>query len=157
MARGLTWEKKQRQNHVMVVLSGELNEAVDLSTLESLEGSVTFDLAGIRRINSGGARCWLRFMRTLDKVTELRMVRCSTAFVAQCNLIRGFEGKGTIESVLAPYRCHKTGEEDERLLYLGNLEDPLAPPDFLEDDDTYEFDEDPARFFAFLIDRRRRE
>jgi hypothetical protein len=94
-------------------------------------------------------------MRTLDNVTELRLVRCSTPFVAQCNLIRGFEGQGTIESVLAPYRCHKTGEEDERLLYLGNLEDPLAPPDFIEDDDTYEFDDDPARYFAFLIDSRR--
>jgi ABC-type transporter Mla MlaB component len=55
--RGLIWEKKQRRDHVMVVLSGELNEAVDLSPLQALEGNVTFDLAGIRRINSGGARC----------------------------------------------------------------------------------------------------
>lgn len=149
----LKWEIKTRGDVTQVRFEGEVDERVDLSTLRP-SGKVVFDLAGVTRLNSEGVRRWVNFMRGLGEVTELSFVRCSVSLLTQLNMISGILGKGTIRSFYAPYYCRQTGQEEERLLTVEQIEDPLAPPIFPCEGGELELDDIPERFFVFLQAQR---
>lgn len=151
----ITWEIKKRGDETLVLLSGELNEHGDLTPLARLSGEVTFDLAGITRVNSEGARLWINLMRGMPAVTRLAFVRCSIPMVLQMNMIHGFCGQAEVRSFYAPYLCDDTGQEEEKLLVTADLADPFDPPTFPCEGGVLELDDIPDRYFAFLIDEAR--
>jgi len=148
------WEIKQRSDEKLVVLTGGLDESCDLQPLSGLTGTVTFDLAGIRTINSEGARRWIVMLRQISNRAKLSFVRCSVPVMIQINMITAFKANAEIRSFYAPYLCSATGQEEERLLITENITDPLNPPTFPCEGGELELDDLPDRYFAFLLDER---
>jgi anti-anti-sigma regulatory factor len=114
----LSWRVNQQAGVTTVELTGEIDERSDLSELRSrLAGAVVLHLAGVRRINSFGAREWVSFVRDLPQVTDLALSHCSPAVVGQLNMIYGFRGKAQVRSFYAPYLCPRCEREQEKLLH----------------------------------------
>jgi hypothetical protein len=108
----LTWNKQTGAQGDLVVFEGVLDE----SSRDSLTGlaagldphRATFDLAGLRRINSLGVRFWMEFIKAIGS-HQLAYRRCAPAFVEQLNSILNFRGPAKVESILAPYLCESCG------------------------------------------------
>jgi hypothetical protein len=150
----LSWEIRKKGDETLVIFSGEVDESTDFAPLESLTGIVTFDLAGIRRLNSEGIRKWTLFIQSLGSVTKLVLVRCSVPMVNQLNMIRGLHGNAEVRSFYAPYICERTGEEKRLLLTREDVPNPLNPPTFPCEGGEMQLDEIAERYFAFLMDRK---
>src|SRR5262245_55168049 len=94
---------------LLVELSGELDESAQLARqlLPRLRGRVRFDLGDLRRINSVGVRDWVELQEALGDRAEVELDRCSSAIVAQMNMIYNFRGRARVRSFLAPYVCER--------------------------------------------------
>lgn len=147
----LSWNIKKQRDRTLVVFSGPMDESSDFQSLRSLRENITFDLAGVTRLNSVGVHLWIEFVRYLSSVCQLVFVRCSIPIVNQINMIEGFKGTAKVQSFYAPYYCARTGEEEQRLLTVDSIPDPLNPPTFPCDNGVMELDELPERYFAFLL------
>ena len=160
--RTLSWHIDQREAHVLVTLSGEVNENARLEPLavelSRLTGKVRLDLSQVRRLNSTGVREWVNFMRLVGKNEriELEYIRCSIPIVSQINMIADFQGPATVTSFFAPYADEDTGDEETRLLIVDDV-DPVDPPVFKEDGKTWELDELPERYLLFIKLQRQRD
>ena len=164
----LSWRIKERPGHVVVELTGEIDENADFSELRRrIRGSVILQLGDIRRINSCGVREWVNFVRELGspgpgEVTELTFTHCSPAIVTQLNMIYNFRGQARVRSFLAPYVCPECDHEEEKLLDVethftngsGGPSRIRQPPDFTCPKCTgrMEFDDLPERYLSFLND-----
>lgn len=152
----LSWEIKPRGELTIVEFFGEIDENADFSELRRhLKGCVTFQLTGIRRINSCGVREWVNFVRDLPDVTKLTFTHCSPAIVTQLNMIYNFRGPATVESFYAPYVCENCNNEDDKLLDVQTVYADgviTGVPDFEceECHEAMEFDDLPERYFSFL-------
>jgi anti-anti-sigma regulatory factor len=155
----LSWRIRERPGGLIVEFFGEVDEHADFrSLLDRLSGSVTFELAELRRLNSSGVREWVNFVRDLEPaVTDLTLSSCSPAIVTQLNMIANFRGPAHVRSFLAPYTCTACGQEEEKLLDVkahfpsrrfGDL------PAFRCDrcSGPMDFDDLPERYLAFLED-----
>jgi hypothetical protein len=115
----LTWRVTARPGGAgtLVVFHGELNEDVDLSGLsDGLRGAVEFDLGSVQRVNSGGVREWIRFVRDLPAVTELVFSRCSPPVVLTLSMIANFRGPATVRSFFASYCCLDCDRDEHHLV-----------------------------------------
>ena len=113
----ITWRIKDRQDFTMVELIGELTESSNLDHLRRrLKGKVVLHLGAVRRVNSTGVREWVNFMRDLTRTTEVTLTHCSTAIVAQLNMIYNFRGGAKVRSFLAPYLCPRCDHEEDKLI-----------------------------------------
>lgn len=153
----LSWEVVEKDEETLVVFTGNLNEKSRLEELKSLTGKVTFDLAGIYRINSVGVTHWINFINDLEHVSELFLVRCSIPVVGQLNMVRDFKGKSRVISFYAPYVCPDTGDEEEILLTREDLGDSFTPPKIKSDEGEMVLDDLPKRYFTFLMPRARKK
>src|SRR5262249_4720721 len=90
----------------MVRLEGVFDEhaRVEQIVQEIPMSRFTFDLGGIRRMNSLGIRRWIQLLGLLQGRTIL-LKRCPPAVVHQLNAIKCFGGTAAIDSVLLPYTC----------------------------------------------------
>src|SRR5262249_1251566 len=85
-----------------VYLEGEFIEPTHFSGLrQRLSGTGDFDAAGIRYINSHGARRWITFTEELGGLHHYTFSRCSVAFITQASLVANFLGRGTVTSFFA--------------------------------------------------------
>jgi hypothetical protein len=152
MSTTLTWEIKHRGEETLVVFEGVIDDRAGQfeALATSLTDSVTFDLAGVKRVNSEGVRRWLNFLRHLVGVTSLVFERCSVPMVMQMNIIEGFTRGAQVRSFYAPYLCLATGQEEERLLQTNDITDPRHPPKFECEGGVLELDDIPERYLAFL-------
>ena len=115
----LTWRSHDEPGYTIVEFSGPLDENADFAPLRAqLAGRAVFNLAGVRRINSFGAREWVHFLRDLHGVTFLTLTHCSPPVVMQLNMLHAFRGKAEVASFIAPYACTRCGREEERLLHV---------------------------------------
>jgi hypothetical protein len=147
------YETKKAEHGVLVTFGGVVDETSDFSELAELSGKVTFDLEGITGFNSEGIRKWVKFIRGLDRVDEIVLVRCSVPVVAQLNLIRGLRSPVRIESFYIPYICVETGEEEPHLHYAEEIDDPHNPPPPRgAAGKTLRLNDLPERYFSFLRD-----
>ena len=157
-ASSLSWRIQQDTGISTVQFHGEIDETADFSELTAwLSGSVEFHLQGVSHINSIGAREWIRLARSLPAVTDLSLAYCSTAVVAQLNMISNFRGQGVVRSFFAPYVCGSCGAEVAKLIDVKIcFPDPKTrhPPTFTCDGCGHplDFDEVPEHYMAFLKD-----
>jgi hypothetical protein len=147
-------------NVTVVGITGKLAEGFKgRDTARELSGLVVLDLIGVERVTSYGVREWLAFLEELaPRVQQLFLVRCSEAIVAQLGMIRGFAGKGTILSCMAPFTCscgaQCNGLMDMRLhgrdIARGEVPSPKCP---VCGNENTQFDDDPRAYFVFQSDR----
>jgi len=149
------WTIEEGEGGILVVFSGDLDERCNLAEFPALRGVVTFDLAGVTRVTSGGVTRWIRLLRGLEGVTELVFVRCSVPVVTQLNMVRGFQGQGVVRSFYAPYACDATGEEQDVLLTPDQIQDVSTAPPVSSDEGELTLNDLPRRYFAFLFNSRR--
>jgi CheY-like chemotaxis protein len=156
------WEVVDRGGTLQVSLRGDITERTEFSTLRQqlANRDVTFDMSGVRYMNSTGIRKWVEFLESLDASTSYHFVRCSTGFVLQLSLVERAAGRGRVLSFMAPYRCEVCDRETEHLLKTADLAAPAgggvpeAPPfDCGVCGERLQLDELPERFFAFLSPR----
>ena len=148
------WEISEQENETLVRLSGDLDERCALEDFPTLDGSVTFDLADVARVTSGGVTRWIKLLKRLAGAT-VTLARCSVPVVTQLNMVRGFRGSGAVESFYAPYVCEESGEEEDRLLTPDDVPDTTSPPTFPCEEGELVLNDLPRRYFAFLDHIRR--
>jgi DNA-directed RNA polymerase subunit RPC12/RpoP len=151
----LSWRIKERPGLTTVEFVGEIDENADFVELRRrLRGTVAFQLAEVRRINSCGVREWVNFVRDLPLVTDLSFSHCSPAIVTQLNMIYNFRGNARIRSFYAPYVCEKCGQEEEKLVDVPGQHGGNVIPSFAcsQCGATMEFDDLPERYLSFLAE-----
>jgi CheY-like chemotaxis protein len=154
------WEVVERRDGLQVMLRGDITERTDFSPLRTQLGTghnISFDLHGIRYLNSTGIRRWTEFLESIDPEVNYIFVRCSVAFVSQLGLVARATGRGKVVSFMAPYRCEACDRETEHLLQTGSLSIPVGkahpnPPAFQCSvcNEPESLDEMPDRYFAFM-------
>lgn len=150
------WDARSEDGVGLVVhLRGRFDERTDFSPL-NLDGypEVTFDVAGIERINSWGARAWIMFLRSLRHDLDYTFRNASLEFVKHCNMVADMTGRGVLTSFYAPYVCEACKYEDEHLLAIRDLKANIVrqPPAFTcgRCGGASVLDDIPRRYFAFL-------
>jgi hypothetical protein len=149
------WEIKKLDDQTVVLFAGDLDERCSLEEFPTLSGELTFDLAEVARVTSGGVTRWIKLLNRLASATTLSMVRCSVPVVTQLNMVRGFMGHGVIKSFYAPYVCESSGEEEDVLLTPDQVPDTKNPPTFPSEEGQLVLNDLPRRYFAFLNYTRR--
>ena len=149
------WDAKRLPAGLRVTLRGSFDERTDFAGLQIFEEeNVIFDLSGVRRINSWGARQWIMFLRALPAELSYCFVNASSEFIKHCNMVADMLGRGAVLSFVAPYACVSCGHEDERILQVSSISPAVMhePPEFrcTACGEAERFDEVPQRFFAFL-------
>jgi hypothetical protein len=130
-----------------VALSGPINEHADFAPLRSeVKPGLVIDLGGITRINSAGAREWIKFMAEVPP-RSLVLERCPVSFVNQLNLIANFVVGAQVSSVFVPFICPACNSTRDELRPLSTA-NSAAPPR-CQCGTPMEFDIDPAQYFAF--------
>jgi len=85
----LSWRVTCRADVTTVVFSGDLAGHTDFGALPAqLRGRVRFELAEVVRLNSFGIRNFVHFARSLARVDELVLARCSPAVVGTSSWCR---------------------------------------------------------------------
>jgi eukaryotic-like serine/threonine-protein kinase len=104
-------EMTPTEHGTRVSIVGIVDEDADLSSLRTLMGKCEVNLAGVRRINSFGARSWMDALRAAAKRAQLVFVECSPPIIDQLNMIRGFLAHGSVRSFYAPMLCERCNHE----------------------------------------------
>lgn len=151
----LRWQLDQVGERSIVALDGVLDENADLQPLCALDGEVSIDLSGVKRISSAGVREWIDFMRALDGRADVSLVRCSPPCVTQLNLISNFRGAAHVESFIAPYDCGACGCECEVLLTARSAAGEVPEVECPDCGCMMDFAELPERYLTFLVDQAR--
>ncbi len=149
------WDAKRLPAGLRVAIRGSFDERTDFSAVHVLEEeNVIFDVSGVRRINSWGARQWIMFLRSLPDSLAYCFVNASIEFVKHCNMVGDMLGRGSVLSFAAPYACTSCGHEDERVLQVSSISPAVMvePPEFrcTACGEAERFDDVPQRYFAFL-------
>jgi len=151
------WEVVPNDEGVLrVYLEGDFTEHTDFTGLRArLSGTVDFDAAGVRYINSHGVRRWITFVEELTGLDGYTLSRGSVAFITQASLVANFLGRGSVTSFFAPMHCGKCDREEERLLQVAALAmehgEVVAPTLRCSACGTaLNLDENPESYFAFL-------
>lgn len=138
-------------------LNGVIDEFADLSFFKHLQGRVVIHLAGVRRINSFGVRLWMDLVRVIPEEAEVTYVEVATSMVEQMNMVRGFFGRGKVDSFVAPMVCDTCGETTLRIFTLAECMS-TQPPSLPEGEcgvcrgGTLELDDIEEQYLAFLRD-----
>jgi anti-anti-sigma regulatory factor len=145
-----------RDDMSFVKLGGVIDEDNELTELTGkLQGStVIIDVGEVERINSCGVRDWVNWLgRVEGKDTEIVLIECSPAIVAQINLVNNFTGSGVVKSFYVPYFCPECDEEKVLLCDAADLGPPPHEPPTCRCDEcdlVMDFDDMPDSYFAFL-------
>jgi CheY-like chemotaxis protein len=143
---------------VTVAVQGVFDEFTDFAPLAARlekEEEIDFLMQGVSYMGSSGVRAWCIFLEGLGPEIRYSFRNCSLAFTAQAAMVPMVVGSGTIVSVQAPYLCEKCDREETRLVEtaLVRQEDGtlVAPPLHCHIcGEQLEFDDMPARYFAFM-------
>jgi CheY-like chemotaxis protein len=153
------WEVVDRGGALQVTLRGDITERTEFTSLRAQlpARDITFDMSGVRYMNSTGIRKWVEFLESLEAGVAYNFVRCSTGFILQLSLVDRAAGRGKVLSFMAPYRCEVCDRETEHLLKTADM--IIRPGKSLPEPPRFdcgvcgeplELDEMPERFFAFM-------
>ncbi len=143
-----------------VKLSGVIDEDNELADLSDKipEGTAIIDLGDVERINSCGVRDWVNWLSKVEQVdTNVVLVECSPAIVAQINLVNNFTGDGVVKSFYVPYFCPECDEEKVLLVETSDMGPPPHEPPTCRCDEcdlVMDFDDMPDSYFAFLANQQ---
>jgi anti-anti-sigma regulatory factor len=146
----------QREDVTFVKLAGVIDEDNELSDLAEKIGAGTcvIDLSEVERINSCGVRDWVNWLGRIEVAdTDVVLVECSPAIVAQINLVNNFTGSGAVKSFYVPYFCPECDEEKVLLCEAADMGPPPHEPPTCRCDEcdlVMDFDDMPDSYFAFL-------
>lgn len=145
-------ETRPGNGRTHVVISGLVDEQVDLTPIIGLDGVVELNLKGIRRLNSAGVRVWVDALRVLSKRARVEVIEASPAVVDQLNMISGFLGGGTLRSFYGPMVCERCDKESNHLFEASEVRelDRLPPVTCATCKQTLELDDDEDRYIHFL-------
>lgn len=141
-----------------MVLEGWLDERATLPLLdEPIAGDLVLDLQGITLVNSLGVRNWIQWLQILRVELSVKLIHCSPAVVKQVNILQGFLNDRTkIESIFVPYFCENCGHEENLLVNIPKMGEPLdvtAAPAKMKCSQcgmNMELDMIESEYFAFL-------
>ena len=151
---------QQLQDFTYVKLGGTIDEDNDLGPLAGhIRGkTVIVDLGRITEINNCGVRDWVRWLEDVQQKSQVVLVECSPAIVAQLNLVSNFAGNGYIKSFYVPYFCQACNSEKAMLVDMDELPpDTFTSPTCRCDacDAIMAFDDLEESYFRFIKDARR--
>ena len=128
MSQGLKWNIDAAA--ATVRLEGVFDEhaRVEQIAQEIPMPRVTFDLAGIRRMNSLGIRRWIQLLGLLEG-RHILLKRCPPAVVDQLNAVKGFAGTAAVDSVLLPYTCDDCGTTTYHELHVARMKSLAQVPE----------------------------
>ncbi|MCA9670792.1 MAG: PDZ domain-containing protein [Myxococcales bacterium] len=162
-AHQLDVHRTDEQQHTMLRFEGVLDESFGGAELAGTVRSevLVLDLAGVRRVTSFGIREWLRFIEQVgERCRQILLVDCSPRVVHQLNMVVRFAGRGQVLSVLAPYVCERCEATYDRRMDIVEHDQeirtfaPAVQPCSICEGQAV-FDDDPARFFAYLASQPR--
>ncbi len=144
-----------------VKLSGVIDEDNELADLtDRVRGNmIIIELGEVERINSCGVRDWVNWLSALEaKGSEIVLVKCAPAIVAQINLVNNFTGNGSVKSFYVPYFCPECDEEKVLLSETDEMGPPPHEPPVCRCDGcdlVMDFDDMPDSYFAFLSSQKK--
>jgi anti-anti-sigma regulatory factor len=147
---------QQRGDVGYVKLTGVVDEDNELADLtDRVHGNmIIIELGEVERINSCGVRDWVNWLSALEaRGSEIVLVKCSPAIVAQINLVNNFTGNGSVKSFYVPYFCPECDEEKVLLSETDEMGPPPHEPPVCRCDGcdlVMDFDDMPDSYFAFL-------
>ncbi|HPI40645.1 MAG TPA: hypothetical protein PLJ21_07560 [Pseudobdellovibrionaceae bacterium] len=105
-----------------VKLNGEIDEDIDFSQSNINSSSqISFDLEGVKSINSCGIREWIKWLSTA-KSAQIVFLKCPKIIVDQINMVDSFlPSNAQVDSFYVPYFNEDSGEE-KSILFTRNVE-----------------------------------
>lgn len=161
MSQKFTAGVHHRDDVTFVKLSGVIDEDNELADLTDKipPGTAVIDLGEVERINSCGVRDWVNWLSKIEaKETDVVLVECSPAIVAQINLVNNFTGAGVVKSFYVPYFCPECDEEKVLLCEAADMGPPPHEPPTCRCDEcdlVMDFDDMPDSYFAFLSNQKK--
>lgn len=145
------------RDHLLVRMSGAVNEHADFSPVKfARRPPLEIDLGELEMINSTGLRAFAAWINDLDNVT-IQLSHVPKFFVEQINMVGGLvPPRAKVISFYVPYYCDLKDKE-KQILYRTGLEFSrdgekvrIDHPKVSTDDESYEMDVVPAKYFKFL-------
>ena len=161
MSQKFTAAVHHRDDVTFVKLSGVIDEDNELADLidKIPPGTAVIDLGEVERINSCGVRDWVNWLGKIEaNKTEVVLVECSPAIVAQINLVNNFTGNGVVKSFYVPYFCPECDEEKVLLSEAADMGPPPHEPPTCRCDEcdlVMDFDDMPDSYFAFMSNQKK--
>lgn len=119
--------EQRRSGARLIKLVGVLDEHNQLGELVEKVGTGTalINLAGVERVNSSGARDWVKWLASIEaKGIRPMLIACSPAVVEQLNRIKEFAGNAVVKSFQVPYHCATCAVEKRLLVYVADMGEP---------------------------------
>lgn len=161
MSQKFTAGVHHRDDVTFIKLSGVIDEDNELTDLTDKipGGTAVIDLGEVERINSCGVRDWVNWLGKVESSkTDVVLVECSPAIVAQINLVNNFTGGGVVKSFYVPYFCPECDEEKVLLCEAADMGPPPHEPPTCRCDEcdlVMDFDDMPDSYFAFLSNQKK--
>ncbi len=161
MSQKFTAAVHHRDDVTFVKVSGVIDEDNELTDLVDKipMGTSVIDLGEVERINSCGVRDWVNWLGKIEaNKTDVVLVECSPAIVAQINLVNNFTGNGVVKSFYVPYFCPECDEEKVLLCEAADMGPPPHEPPTCRCDEcdlVMDFDDMPDSYFAFLSNQKK--
>lgn len=152
----LTVTKEDNGDHLVVHLSGSIDETVDFAQLiGEPKDSLTVFCKQVHRINSVGIKNWIRFFTTvLQNKVKLRFEEFSIELVEQINVVKNFHCGAEIGSIIVPFRCTKCETSLRGKMKVEDVKTrgfQIPPIKCPKCSAQAEFDDYPDEYFSFLM------
>lgn len=139
-------------------LDGNIDESSDYSTFSPMNLThITFNLEGIKLINSIGVQRWIQFLEGIPAGITIAFEKCPLRIINQMNLFPEFTGGKPVEvkSFYAPYFCTACDSSFSSLIdqaqHAATLVQLKAPPmDCPKCKGSAVFDGIEKKYFVFL-------
>ncbi len=124
--------KETKQGKTLAVeLSGDLDESTEKAFAKLVvppgTDSVTFDLTGLRKINSIGIRHFINVLGRIASKSALQLVNCPATYVDYCNLLTKTLHAELVESFEIPYACDACQFESRPMFERSMITDGQSP------------------------------
>ena len=129
---------------------GSMNETSKFPPLVNVGVPIIINMERVVKTNSPGLQLWIKWVRTFDRMQEVRLVKVPDHFVMSASMVESILSRNfVIESFYVPYVNLKTNLQQKILLTLGKDYQPNAIIVNKRFSDM-EIDVSPERFFLCL-------
>lgn len=145
------------RDQLLIRMSGAVNEHADFAPVKfATRPAIEIDVGEMTMINSTGLRSFSAWINGLEN-DVITISHCPKFFVEQVNMVGGLlPARAKVISFYVPYYCSDSDKE-LNILYRQGLEFvragdkfKLNHPEVGGQDESYEMDVVPAKYFRFL-------